>query len=241
MINKNQVFQTEKTKRFTLLNGSKLLFLFLTLFMLAFSSCKTMNKSQKGAVIGGTSGAIVGGVVGRVLGNTVMGAIIGATVGGVAGAVIGRQMDKQAEEIAKEMRDAEVIREGEGIIIRFKEKVLFAYDRSDLNTVAKTNLDKLNAILLKYPETNITVVGHTDSKGSESYNQTLSESRANAVSNYSSQNGVLNTRLTAIGKGESDPIASNETEEGSALNRRVEFVITANETLKAEARKGAGK
>lgn len=204
---------------------------------LAVSGCKSMNKTQKGAVIGGASGGVIGGVVGRAVGNTAMGAIVGATVGGVAGAVIGRQMDKQAEEIAKELKDAEVIREGEAIVINFKEKVLFGYDRSDLSGTAQANLDKLNAILLKYPETNITVIGHTDSKGSDEYNQTLSESRANAVTNYSSRNGVGSSRLTAIGKGESDPVASNETQDGSALNRRVEFVITATDKLKAEAKK----
>jgi outer membrane protein OmpA-like peptidoglycan-associated protein len=200
-----------------------------------------MTKSQKGAVIGGTSGAVIGGVVGHTMGNTAMGAIIGAAAGGVAGGVIGHKMDKQAEEIAKEMGDAEVIREGEGIVIKFKEKVLFAYDRSDLNATAKTNLDKLKNILLKYPETNITVIGHTDSKGYDRYNQTLSESRATAVTNYANQNGIDKARLTAIGKGETDPIATNDTEEGSASNRRVEFVITANDKMKAEAKAEAGK
>lgn len=208
---------------------------------MSMAGCKSMNKSQKGAVIGGASGGVVGGVVGRAFGNTAMGAIIGATVGGVGGAVIGRQMDKQAEEIAKEMGDADVIREGEAIVIKFKEQVLFAYDRSDLNANAKTSLDKLRTTLLKYPETNITVIGHTDSKGTKQYNQTLSESRANSVANYTSQNGVDRNRLTAIGKGETDPIATNDTEEGSASNRRVEFVITANDKMKADAKKETGK
>jgi outer membrane protein OmpA-like peptidoglycan-associated protein len=205
------------------------------------AGCKTMNKSQKGAVIGGTSGGVVGGVIGRSVGNTAMGAIIGATGGGVGGAIIGRQMDKQAEEIAKEMGNAEVIREGEGIVIKFKEQVLFAYDRSDLNANAKASLDKLRTTLLKYPETNITVIGHTDSKGTRKYNQTLSESRANSVATYTSQNGIDNNRLTTIGKGETDPIATNETAEGSASNRRVEFVITANEKMKADAKKETSK
>ncbi|MFL5787531.1 MAG: OmpA family protein [Flavisolibacter sp.] len=200
-----------------------------------------MNKSQKGAVIGGGGGAVVGGVIGRSFGNTAMGAIIGAAVGGVGGAIIGRQMDKQAEEIAKEMGDVDVIREGEAIVIRFKEKVLFAYDRFDLSADAKTNLDKLKTTLVKYPETNITVIGHTDSKGTNKYNQTLSENRANSVASYTILNGIDKNRLTAIGKGETDPIATNSTEEGSASNRRVEFVITANEKMKADAKKETGK
>jgi outer membrane protein OmpA-like peptidoglycan-associated protein len=230
---------TTKKVRFEKIRGSVLLLVIVLAVSLA--GCKTMNKSQKGAVIGGTSGGVVGGVIGRSVGNTAMGAIIGATVGGVGGAVIGRQMDKQAEEIAKEMGDAEVIREGEGMVIKFKEQVLFAYDRSDLNANAKASLDKLRTTLLKYPETNITVIGHTDSKGTRKYNQTLSESRANSVATYTSQNGIDNNRLTTIGKGETDPIATNETAEGSASNRRVEFVITANEKMKADAKKETSK
>lgn len=215
----------------------------LVVSMVAFTAtgCKSMNKSQKGAVIGGAGGGVAGAVIGRSMGNTALGAIIGAAVGGVAGSVIGRQMDKQAEEIAKEMGDAEVIREGEAILIKFKESVLFGFDRSDLNVTAKSNLDKLKTTLLKYPETNITVIGHTDSKGTESYNQSLSERRANAVTAYTNLNGIDWSRLTAIGKGEMDPIATNDTEDGSAANRRVEFLITANEKMKAEAKAEAGR
>ncbi len=210
------------------------------LFVIVVSGCNTMTKSQKGAVIGGTSGAVVGGVIGKVVGNTAMGAIIGATVGGVTGAVIGRNMDKQAEELAKEIKDAEIIREGEAIVVKFKEQVLFAYDRSDLSATAKTNLDKFNEILIRYPQTNITVIGHTDSKGSETYNQTLSEKRAESVTNYAGMNGIAGTRLTTIGKGESDPIATNDTDEGRSLNRRVEFVITANDKMKEDAKLESG-
>jgi outer membrane protein OmpA-like peptidoglycan-associated protein len=215
--------------------------LIVLLFAIVAAGCETMTKSQKGAVIGGTSGAVVGGVIGKVVGNTAMGAIIGATVGGVTGAVIGRNMDKQAEELAKEMKDAEIIREGEAIVVKFKEQVLFAYDRSDLSATAKTNLDKFNDILKRYPETNITIIGHTDSKGSETYNQNLSEKRAESVTNYAGMNGIAGTRLTTIGKGESDPIATNDTDEGRALNRRVEFVITANDKMKADAKAESGK
>ena len=240
MLNRKMVVETtKKNVLFEKIAGSLLLMVVATTMLLA--GCKSMNKSQKGAVIGGAGGGVVGGVVGRAFGNTAMGAIIGATVGGVGGAVIGRQMDKQAEEIAKEMGDADVIREGEAIVIKFKEQVLFAYDRSDLNANAKTSLDKLRTTLLKYPETNITIIGHTDSKGTKQYNQTLSETRANTVANYTSQNGIDKNRLTAIGKGETDPIATNDTEEGSASNRRVEFVITANEKMKADAKKEASK
>jgi outer membrane protein OmpA-like peptidoglycan-associated protein len=240
MLNTKTVVETGN-KRLTAEKIIRSSLLIVIAFAVSLSACNTMTKSQKGAVIGGAGGAVVGGVVGRSVGNTAMGAIIGAAVGGVTGAVIGRNMDKQAEELAKEMGDADVIREGEAIVIRFKEQVLFAYDRSDLNVAAQGSLDKLKAALIKYPETNILVIGHTDSKGTLQYNQTLSESRANAVSFYTSHNGINSNRLTTIGKGETDPIATNDTEEGSASNRRVEFVITANEKMKAEAQKETGK
>ena len=114
-------------------------------------------------------------------GNTALGAIIGAAVGGATGAVIGHQMDKQAEEIKKTVPDAKVERVGEGIVVEFSSNVLFAFDKSDLSADSKINLHKLVTVLDSYPDTDIEVQGHTDSKGSESYNMSLSERRANAV------------------------------------------------------------
>jgi len=200
-----------------------------------------MNKTQKGAVIGAAGGGAVGAVIGRAAGNTAMGAIIGAAVGGATGAIIGRKMDKQAEEMEKVLGDAEVRREGEGIVILFKEKVLFGYDRSDLNTSAETNLTKLVNVLQKYPDTNIEVIGHTDSKGTDDYNQGLSQRRASSVASYLRTQGISSSRLGTKGMGEADPVASNDTEEGRTQNRRVEFVITANEKMKADAKREAGQ
>ncbi len=205
------------------------------------TGCKSMNKTQKGAVIGAAGGGAVGAVIGRAAGNTAMGAIIGAAVGGATGAIIGRKMDKQAEEMEKVLGDAEVRREGEGIVILFKEKVLFGYDRSDLNTSAETNLTKLVNVLQKYPDTNIEVIGHTDSKGTDDYNQGLSQRRASSVASYLRAQGVSSSRLATKGMGEADPVASNDTEEGRTQNRRVEFVITANEKMKADAKREAGQ
>jgi outer membrane protein OmpA-like peptidoglycan-associated protein len=148
-------------------------------------------------------------------------------------------MDKQAEEMKKVLGDAEVRREGEGIIINFKEKVLFAYDRSDLGASAQANMDKLVNVLNKYPDTNIEVIGHTDAKGSDAYNQGLSERRANAVITYLRMHNITSSRLSAKGMGESDPVATNDSEEGRSQNRRVEFVITANEKMKEEAKREA--
>src|SRR5215212_5003128 len=208
---------------------------------LFLSACKSMNKSQKGAVIGVAGGGTIGAIIGKKMGNTAAGAVIGAAVGGVAGTIIGAKMDKQAEEMKKVLGDAEVRREGEGIVINFKEKVLFAFDQSDLSSNAESSLNKLSNILQKYPETDIVIIGHTDSKGSDSYNQNLSERRANSVSYYLRNHNISAARVTVKGMGETDPVASNDTDEGRSLNRRVEFVITANEKMKAEAKKEAGQ
>lgn len=204
---------------------------------LSLAGCKTMNKTQKGAVIGTTGGAAAGAVIGRAAGNTGLGAIIGATVGGVTGAVIGHKMDKQAEEIQAEIPDAKVVRVGEGIVIEFNNKILFGFDQSNLTAEAQKNLDKLEVILQKYPDTDIEVQGHTDSKGTKSYNMDLSKRRATMVSNYLANNGVASARLTTKGFGESVPKYDNETDDGQAQNRRGEFLITANEKMKAEAAK----
>lgn len=213
----------------------------LSLAGLLAAGCKTMNRTQKGAVIGAAGGGAIGAVIGKAAGNTAMGAIIGAAVGGATGAIIGRKMDKQAEEMKKVLGDAEVRRVGEGIVIDFKEKVLFGFDRSDLTDQARTNLDKLTNVLQKYPDTDIEIIGHTDSKGTDEYNQNLSERRANNVASYLKTKGITSSRLTTRGMGESDPIASNDTEEGRSQNRRVEFVITANEKMKADSKREAGQ
>lgn len=219
----------------------KMLFPALLVATLVLFGCKTMNRSQKGAVIGTAGGAAAGAVIGKAAGNTALGAIIGATVGGVTGAVIGRQMDKQAEEIKKEVPDAEVVRVGEGIVIEFKSQVLFGFDQSSLTTDARKNLDKLVLILQKYPDTDIEVQGHTDSKGTTRYNEALSERRASVVSYYLSGKAIAASRLSINGFGETMPKYTNTTEEGQTQNRRVEFLISANEKMKADAAKEAEK
>jgi len=203
--------------------------------------CKSMNKTQKGAVIGTAGGAAVGAVIGKAAGNTALGAIIGATVGGVTGAVIGRKMDKQAEEIKKEVPEAKVERVGEGIVVEFNSKILFGFDRSDLTNSAEGNLKDLVTILNKYPDTNIEIQGHTDNAGTDEYNQGLSERRAGSVSAYIRGKGISSSRISIKGFGESAPKYSNDTEDGRALNRRVDFVITANEKMKSDAKKEAGQ
>jgi outer membrane protein OmpA-like peptidoglycan-associated protein len=204
------------------------------------TGCKSMNKTQKGAVIGTAGGAAVGAVVGKAAGNTALGAILGATVGGVTGAVIGRKMDKQAEEIKKEVPDANVERVGEGIVVEFNSKILFGFDKADLSGTATGNLNDLVTILNKYPDTDIEIQGHTDNAGTDEYNQGLSERRASSVSAFIRNKGISAARVSIKGFGESAPKYSNDTEDGKANNRRVDFLITANEKMKAESKKEAG-
>ncbi len=204
------------------------------------SGCKNMNRSQKGAVIGTAGGAAVGAVIGKATGNTALGAILGATVGGVTGAVIGRKMDKQAEEIKKEVPGAKVERVGEGIVVEFNNQVLFGFDRSDLNTQAKGSLGELITILNKYPDTDIEIQGHTDNTGTDTYNQSLSERRADAVASYLRASGIRSSRITTKGFGESAPKYSNDSENGQAMNRRVDFLITANAKMVEDAKKESG-
>jgi outer membrane protein OmpA-like peptidoglycan-associated protein len=208
-------------------------FLVVTLII---TGCASLNRTVKGGAIGTAAGGAAGAVIGRASGNTAMGAVIGATVGGAAGALIGRQMDKQAEEIKNEIPGVRVQRVGEGIVIEFENDVLFGFDMYDLRQQARENLDKLVMILNKYPDTNIEIHGHTDNKGSARYNQSLSERRAKAVADYLTGKNISAKRLTTIGFGEESPIASNDTEEDRAKNRRVEFAITANEKMISDAK-----
>ena len=228
-------------KKNTLIKGimKNLSFIMILTAALFFASCASMNKTQKGAVIGTAGGAATGAVIGHASGNTALGAIIGAAVGGATGAIIGHQMDKQADEIAKTVPDAKVIREGEGIIVEFSNNVLFGFDMSNLSNDAKNNLNKLIKVLDTYPDTDIEIQGHTDSKGSQEYNYNLSQQRASAVSDYLVSNSIAGRRLTVLGFGENSPKYLNDTESGRAQNRRVEFLITANEKMKAEAEKAA--
>jgi len=186
-----------------------------------------LNKAQQGALIGAGTGAAAGAVVGKATGSTVRGAIIGAAVGGVAGAAIGHQMDKQAKELAYDLPGATVQRVGEGIAVTFPDGLLFAFDSDELNTTARENLRKLAASLQKYPNTRALIVGHTDSKGSASYNNGLSDRRALTAAGYIGAQGVERARVGTAGRGESEPIETNSTDSGRRQNRRIEVAIFA--------------
>lgn len=202
------------------------------------SGCKTLNNTQKGGAVGAGTGGAIGGVIGSKSGNTAVGAIIGATVGGAAGALIGRQMDKQAEELEEDLEGAEVTRVGEGIQITFDSGLLFDFDSYGLRQNTKEDLQEMASTLKKYDDTNILVEGHTDAQGSETYNQELSEERAQAVSSYLRQLGVSSDRLITKGYGEGQPIADNDTPSGRQENRRVEVAIYANEEMVEAAEDG---
>ena len=212
---------------------------------LLFTSCeavKNSNNTQRGVAIGAASGAVIGGVLGNNIGkggNAALGAVLGGIVGGAAGGIIGNKMDKQAREIKTALPGAEVERVNEGIKVTMKENMVnFAFNSSELSSSAKTNLDKLAKVLVNNPDTNINIYGHTDNKGTDAYNMTLSEKRANSVVNYLASHGVKRNRMFAKGMGESDPVATNETEAGRAENRRGEFAITANEKMIKDAQNG---
>lgn len=197
------------------------------------------TKAQKGAVIGGAGGAVLGSVIGKAAGNKTLGTIIGAAVGGTAGAVIGNKMDKQAKEIENDLPGAKVERVGEGIVVEFNEKILFDFAQSSLGDASRANLDKLVTVLQKYPDTDIEIQGHTDTRGTDEYNMGLSERRATTVAEYLKQKGISAARVTTKGYGESAPKYSEATSDSMAMNRRVEFVITANQKMREDAKKEA--
>jgi len=199
--------------------------------------CGTSKAVQGGAIGAGVGGA-AGAVIGNQLGNTAAGAIIGAAIGGTAGALIGHHMDKQAEEMRKDLKNAKIERIGEGIKITFDSGILFEINSSKLQPTAKTNIESLAMTLNKYQDTNILIEGDTDNTGTEEYNQTLSERRAQSVADYLKMLGVAGPRISTVGLGELNPVTSNDTEYGRAQNRRVEVAVFANDKLKAAAEKG---
>jgi outer membrane protein OmpA-like peptidoglycan-associated protein len=169
-----------------------------------------------------------------------VGAIIGAAVGGATGAIIGNEMDKRAAEIDADLAGAKIERVGEGIKITFDSGLLFDIDKSDLRPQALTNIAGLSKTLNKYPDTDIVVEGDTDNTGTSDHNLSLSDRRAKAVSNHMVSLGVSGSRISDIGLGETNPVASNDTDSGRQQNRRVEVAIFANDKLKKEAEKQAG-
>jgi outer membrane protein OmpA-like peptidoglycan-associated protein len=206
---------------------------------LALSACASLNNKEKGGIIGATSGAVIGGAIGKANGSTAKGAILGATIGGAAGMIIGHQMDKQAAELKQNIPGAVVERVGEGIQVTFASGLLFDFDSDDVRPEARTNLRNLAASLDKYPGSELLIVGHTDSVGTDTYNLGLSDRRAEAAATYLAAQGVTRSRIGARGLGETEPVAPNDSEAGRSRNRRVEVAIYASEAQRAEAKRQA--
>jgi len=224
--------------------------IFAIALMLNLSNCtatKNANNKQKGAVIGVAGGAILGAILGNNIGKGgkgEIGAVIGGVVGGTAGVLIGNKMDKQAQKIEEEIPGAVVERVDDGIVITFDENsgVYFDTNKYNINTASEDTLNQLGGILIEYIDTNVLVVGHTDSSGSDAHNLTLSKNRANAVTNYfTHQKGISISRLTTSWFGETQPKYDNKTKEGQSKNRRVNIVILPNEKMKNDAEKEAVK
>ncbi|WP_440054793.1 OmpA family protein [Pseudoalteromonas sp. T1lg65] len=194
--------------------------------LLALSGCE-MTKTQQGAAIGAAAGAVLGKATGN---HKDKRAVIGAAVGAIAGAAIGDYMDKQEAAMNEELAGSgvEVIREGDEMRLILPSNITFASAKSSLNPSFYSTLQGIAKVMKDYDRTYLSIVGHTDSTGSATYNQTLSEQRANSVKQYLLSQQILPARLYAEGMGESQPIASNDTEQGKAQNRRVEIKIIPN-------------
>ena len=231
------IFSNSKTVYMKKNNFIIVITLILLNVILVFTSCN-WNRAQRGGAIGAGAGAGIGAAVGSQSNHTIVGALIGAAVGGATGALIGNYMDKQVEEIQRDLKNAKVERVGEGIKITFDSGILFAIDSYSLSETSKSNLSDLSKILQKYSDTNILIEGHTDNTGSSSHNLSLSRERASSVSTFFKSSGVIGSRISTNGYGESQPIADNSTVNGRENNRRVEVAIFANKKLKKAAEKG---
>ncbi len=210
-----------------------LAWLTIGLILVFVASCAApRNKTEQGALVGAglgaATGAIIGQAIGHNTGSTLVGAAAGALVGGVAGGMIGNYMDRQEQELRQALANVEAasIRRDQDILaITFRSDVLFDVDSAVLKPGAYDEIDRVANVLTKYPQTRIRVEGHTDSTGSEAYNLKLSQERALAVKRALVGRGVDPARIEVVGYGESKPIATNSTEAGRQMNRRVNIVI----------------
>ena len=198
-------------------------------------SCTTTNpetgKTQASkTTIGAGAGAAAGAVLGQIIGKDTKGTVIGTAAGAAVGAVIGNVFDKQEAKLREDLKGTgvEVTRTAEGEIkLVAPENVTFATNSSTNSSRFTNTLDSIASVLKEYPDSNITVSGHTDSTGNDAINNPLSVNRANSVANYLKQEGIASSRITAVGYGSKQPVASNSTSDGRAQNRRVEIKITA--------------
>jgi len=203
-------------------------------------ACTSMGNTKEGAIIGGVAGAAAGAAVGKATGSTARGAIIGAAIGGAAGAYIGSRMDDKAETLAERLPNATVERVGEGILVTFEGGLLFDFDSDRLRPEARERLSQLARSMSDMPNTQILVAGHTDSVGRAEYNEDLSLRRAQSAAEHLISVGIGAPRIETVGLGETEPVATNDTEAGRQENRRVEVAIYADEEMRREARRRVG-
>ncbi|MGZ8709578.1 MAG: OmpA family protein [Thermoanaerobaculia bacterium] len=209
-------------------------FIFILIAVFGFA-CATTNdsgtdpnrKTKRGAIIGAVVGGVAGAVVGNQSGSNRTGAVVGAAAGAAVGAAVGRRMDKQEQEL-RQIEGVEVSRPSEGEIeVRLTSDILFDHDSAGLRPASRTTLTELATNFAQYPDNQIIVEGHTDSTGSDAYNQRLSEQRAANVADYLIDRGVAARNVVVYGYGETDPKTTNDTADGRQLNRRVEIHIRA--------------
>lgn len=186
-----------------------------------------MSKTTKGALIGAAAGAVAGLISGDDAVERRQHALIGAGVGALAGGAIGNYMDRQEAQLRAELQGTgvSVTRVGDNITLNMPGNITFAHDSSDLNSAFFGVLNSVAKVMNEFDKTVVEVAGHTDSTGSESYNQSLSERRANSVAQYLRGQGVNSQRMITVGAGEMRPVADNATAEGRQQNRRVEITM----------------
>jgi outer membrane protein OmpA-like peptidoglycan-associated protein len=200
---------------------------------LALTACVDPNaypddpnaRQRSGAIIGGLTGALAGVAVSGD-GDELKGAIVGGALGAGTGALIGADLDRQAAELRGSLNsNISVTNTGEYLIVNMPQDLLFAVDSASVRPDLRSDLNAVASSLLRYPNSRIEVIGHTDNTGSAAYNQDLSQRRAVAVASVLRESGVPGSRVAAFGRGEDQPIASNLTPDGRAKNRRVEIII----------------
>jgi len=201
----------------------------------------TLHACSSNLRTGALGGAAVGAAVGGLASGSARGAIIGAAIGGAAGAAIGGIMDAQADDLQDKLPNARVERVGEGIAVTFDSGILFDVNQATLRSAAQQNLGDLALSLEEYEGTDVLVVGHTDSSGDAAYNQALSERRSSAARTFLLGAGLEAARVTAIGRGEEEPIDTNDTDMGRQANRRVEIAIFASDDMQAEMLRRHGR
>ena len=195
-----------------------------------YGNPRPMTDAQKGALIGAASGAAIGALAKK--DKRSKGALIGAVGGGLAGAAVGSYMDSQKRDLEKVL--VPEVQAGainiakvnqNNLLVTMTSQTAFAFDSAEISTGFRSTMDKIANVLVRYGKTHLTIVGHTDNVGTHQYNQTLSERRSGAVADYLRAKGVIPQRLVSLGQGETSPRATNATEEGRRLNRRVEIMV----------------